>query len=57
MLGNVSGDEMMGLREDIRGSSVKVRCRECEVILRKEAFFFFFFNLDTLSFDLIAFCA
>ena len=46
MLGNVSGDEMLGLRVDIMGSSAKVRCRECEVVLRKEAFFFFF-NLDT----------
>ena len=48
MLGNVSGDEILGLRVDIMGSFAKVRCRECEVVLRKEAFFFFFFfNLDT----------
>ena len=31
----------------------KVRCRECEVVLRKVFFFFFFLNLDTLSFEII----
>ena len=44
----------MELRVDMIGSSVKVRCRECEVVLRKEVvFFFFFLNLDTLSFEII----
>ena len=38
----------------------KVRCRECEVVLRKVLFVFLFvclfvFNLDTLSFEIVVY--